>query len=149
MRARRVLLRRRGAARHGFREIAVRLLHKKDAGSYAERGATVAVTSAVFSPASAASVPPHAPLCPLHDPSHRFVAAGAFERNVLADIALRSSGFIVARQQGAHISRASLRAELHLARAAYRRALLAAARNGTTATPAEYSYQAAARVSEL
>ena len=32
---------------------------------------------AAASIASSTSVPPHAPLCPLHDPSHRFGAAGA------------------------------------------------------------------------
>ena len=53
----------------------------------------------------------------MHDPSHRFVAAGMFERAVLADKALRAEGFVTDRHHGAHISRASLRAELKVGRA--------------------------------
>ena len=50
----------------------------------------------------------------------------------------------MARQQGAHISRAALRAELRRAREAYRRALLSAAAAGEPPPP-QYAHQAAAR----
>ena len=89
VRARRALLLR--SARHvagrsdsdTFREVAARLLLREDNAAWvAEPRETVAVAISAASATSAASaVPPHAPFCPLHDPSHRFVAAGAFERS--------------------------------------------------------------------